>query len=709
MKRMKIRRALNLDNVRCFLYGPGQNDDCGELTPGSSAVLSKPIGECGPIQDRAAFLDLHFGPEFAKYARERYLSDADTKIVQEFFMELCDRRSSKRGTVTFLDTMSASYLCGTDPFSLEHLIKTNIRALAGWDISSFDQQLLAFIDILIEVENHEGTNPKHAAVSHFLQSIRNTAAINACTQASPESRARTLSLLLLGALLREKFPLPLLSRDAFHLSESQRYQIGNVFAAVQVNLSLLSSQLTTQEKFLQEAVRIFDGFVPNGQPQSPMLRALEEYYALQLWHLARAADMADYTSIADELEASSFPSSQNALCFLHGAAFHMDGFAKAGMGQFMDYLTIVTSSRTISFSGPAVLAHRYRECLTWFRRLAYWYIVSVCQGMPYEITRDMDVIAGYLNPDGSASFPVHIKMDCAEIQSKMETTEQQFRSMLSAVSDKNVMLVFPDIFCRPGFPLQIAYEPYQKRTVRLLKGECSIPENAIIDVFFSQFSQMDDICDLQRHMLKILTGIANLPPDEADKALVQVRGITDQYRQLMQQLLDIPPAVVTKPLQDYMYRKGIKRAEFQNFCATVYSLARDNLRYLDMFEYSLAPEAESYPMREELHTNAVSSLETTIAWLGAIPNYWFAGWDKEALTYLRAKCEHLHVLSINWEAWSNTLPGAERGMAKVLDGIEDKLHQSERDLSRKTWDLMALKLEIEQMVASLPGNPTQAQ
>lgn len=707
MRRMKIKRAYNLDNVRCFLYGPGQNDDCEDRNLGPSAVLNKRIGECTPIQNRKAFLDRHFGPTLTQHAREFYLSGKDDKTVQEFFMELCDRRSSKRGTVSFLKEMSAAYLCDTDPFSLECLTKTNIQALASWDISAFDQQLLAFIDGLIEAENCESKNPEHAAVYHLLQGIRDTAAINACTQPSPEERARTLSLLLLGALLREKFPFLLLRRDTFQLSESQRCRIGNVFAAAQVNLGLLNSQLTAQEDFLRKAVQLFDGFVPNGQPQSPAQCALEEYYALQLWHLTRAADLADYTLIAEELEASSFPGSRDALCFLHDVAFHMDGFAKSGMRQFMEYLTIVTASKTILFAGPAILAHQYRECLTWFRHLVYWYILSACQGMPYEITRDMDAIAGYLYPNGGTSFPVHIKMSRVEIQSKIRAAEQQFRSTLSSVSDKNVTLVFPEIFCKPGFPLQIASRLYQKRPIRLLNGECGVPEKVIIDVFFSQFSQMDHVCELQQYVLEFLSDIAALPPDKAGQALVRARGITGRYRQLMQQLLGIPPAIVAGPLREYMQERGIKSAEFQNFCATIYSLARDNLRYLDLIEHSLAPETESYPLRGDYLANAVSSLKSTIAWLGATSNYWFAGWAEEELAYLRAKCKHFRVLSIDWDAWSDTQPGAEHSIAKVLDDIEDELHQSEHDLGKKTWDLMALKLEIEQVITSLTRYPTQ--
>lgn len=618
-------------------------------------------------------------------------------------MELCDRRSNKRGTISFLEKMSEAYLCGADPFSLECLVKTNIQALETWDVSAFDQQLLVFIDGLIETEDHASNDSKHSVVYHLLQSIRDIAAINTCTQPSPEDRAHALSLLLLGALLRERFPLSLLNKGNFHLSQSQHCQIGNAFAAAQVNLGLLSSQLTTQENFLQKAIQLFDGFSPNGQPRPPALHELEEYYSLQLWQLARTTDLADYTCIADELEASNFPGDRNALCFLHGAAFHMDGFSKAGMKQLMEYLTIVTASKTIPFAGPTTLASQYRECLRWFRHLVYWYILSVCQRLPYEIIRDMEVVAGYLYPDGRLSFPIHIKMSRTKIQAKMEAVEQQFRSTLSAVSDKNVTLIFPEVFYKPGFPSQIACGPYQERLVRLLDGVCGVPEKVIIDVFFSQFSQMDHVCELQQHVLELLSGIANLPFNEANQAFMKVGGTIDRYRQLMQQLLDIPPVVIADPLREYIQGKGIKSAELQNFCATIYSLARDNLHYLDLIERSLAPEAWRPQLCREHHANAISSLENTIAWLDATPNYWFAGWAEESLSYLRTKCEHLHVLSIDWDSWSDTQSGAEHNMARVLDGIEDRLHKSERDVGRQTWDLMALKLKVEHMITSQAG------
>lgn len=623
-------------------------------------------------------------------------------------MELCDRRGNKRGTVSFLEKMSEVYLCGDAPFSLESLVKTNIQVLESWDVSAFDQQLLVFIDSLIEAEKCEGNDPKRSVVCHLLQGIRDIAAINTCTQSSPEDRARALSLLLLGALLREKFPLSLLNRENFHLSQSQHCQIENIYAAVQVNLGLLNSQLTAQENFLQEAVRLFEGFTPNGQPQPPALRSLEEYYSLQLWHLARAADLADWTRIADELNASDLSCNRDALYFLHDVAFHMDSFAKAGMRQLMEYLTIVTASRVILFGGISTLVRQYDECLKWFRHLVYWYILSVCHGMPYEITRDMDIIAGYLYPDGGASFPIHVKMSRAKIQSKMEATAQQFRSTLGTISDNNVTLVFPEVFYKPGFPAQITCESYQKRRVRLLNGGCGVPEEVIVDVFLSQFSQMDHVCELQEHVLRLLSCIVDLPSGEASQAFIQVRNVIDRYRQLMQQILDIPPVVVAEPLRKYMQGKGIKPAEFQNFCATIYTLVRDNLRYVDLIEHCFTPGAGGVQLCGEHHAYAVSSLKDAIAWLSATPNYWFAGWEKESVSYLRAKCEHLHVLSIDWDGWSDTKPGAECGMAKVLDGIEDKLHKSEREVGKQAWDLMALKLKIEHMIASQAGYLAQA-
>lgn len=711
MRRMKIKRAFNLDNVRCFLYGPGQNDDCEDLGLAPTAVLNRRIDEHGstePIQNRKTFLDCHFAPTFVQYAQERYLNNKDDKTKQEFFMELCDRRGNKRGTVSFLEELSEVYMCGEAPFSLESLVKTNIQALKSWDVSAFDQQLLLFIDGLIEAEKSESNDSKRSAVCHLLQGIRDIAAINTCTQPSPEDRARALSLLLLGALLREKFPLSLLNEENFHLSQSQYCQIENIYAAVQVNLGLLSSQLTAQESFLREAVRLFEGFTPNGQSHPPALRSLEEYYSLQLWHLARAADLADWTRIADELNASDLSCNREALCFLHGVAFHMDSFAKAGMKQFMEYLTIVTASRVILFGGLSTLVRQYDECLKCFRHLVYWYILSVCHGMPYEITRDMDIIAGYLYPGGRASFPIHVKMSRAKIQSKMEAAEQQFRSTLGTISDNNVTLLFPEIFYKPGFPTQIACGLYQERRVRLLNGECGVPEEVILDVFLSQFSQMDHVCELQENVLRLLSCVVDLPSSEASQAFIQVRSVIDRYRQLMQQILNIPPVVVAEPLRKYMQRKGIKPAEFQNFCATIYSLARDNLRYVDLIERCFVPGAECVQLCSEHHANAVSSLEGTIAWLSTTPNYWFAGWEEKSVSYLRAKCGQLHALSIDWDGWSDTKPGAEYGMAKVLDDIEDKLHKSEREVGKQTWDLMALKLKIEHMIASQTGYPAQS-
>lgn len=85
-------------------------------------------------------------------------------------------------------------------------------------------------------------------------------------------------------------------------------------------------------------------------------------------------------------------------------------------------------------------------------------------------------------------------------------------------------------------------------------------------------------------------------------------------------------------------------------------------------------------------------------YLNSTPNYWFAGWEPERLEYIAAKSKDLHALSVNREFWTDKQYEAEEGINSVLDVMENELLESERELARKKWELLDMKLTVEQLI-----------
>lgn len=715
MKKMLIKRALNLDNVRCFLYGCGSNDVCENEEMYARGALYQWISGGNPVKaaDRLTFLQYHFGSAFTDTMLELFLCGKEEKEKNDFIMEISDRKRSKRGTGAFLDTICRKYMENADGFTLPELVRINRQVLAKWNLECFNKELLDFIHCLLEAECNEynkNQNEKTASVCHILDCIRDMAAANAGAQSFEENNARVLALLLLAALLREKFPLTLLNTNAVSYSGEEIYHMGNLFAGVQVNLNALIMQLNSQENFLREAMKLFAGSEnPEHigyftKEQERKLAALTAYYSLQLRQIEKVSYLMDYTDMEKKLKQHKLRVNESALFFLHDAAYYMEDFAKEGMKQFLSYISTGIKYKRVSFHGIEHLGNQYAECILWYRRLIYWNIISLCRGIPYEVIKDMNVHAGYINPQENGDFFVYIKMQGEEIKEKISCMERNFRTAMNRVADHNITIVFPEIFYAVDFSGERADLKLRKvKGVRFISGGGSInQERAIIDLFFEQLKQMDRICRLHSNMLDILSGMSDIPNDIVPAYAKQIKPVIKKYRQLLQAILKLPPIIIGEPMSEYMRIKDIKTIEFQNFCSYLYDFVMENLRYIDLIEESCPAVGERFPEYETHCLNAQNSQKYVIAYLNCIPNYWFAGWSSEALEYIREKSQDLSMISINWEIWASTRHGAEGNMAKVLDSMENELLRAERATARKTWELMDMKVKIDKMMSELP-------
>lgn len=702
----KIRFALNLDNIRCFLYGYGVHEIDDGSNRYSTAALRTGVPELNPtpIRNRKDFIKCHFGDAFDKLLYETYISSMDEKRKVEYITEINIHKGSRRGQEDFLKNISEMYAKGEPDFTMDKLIQRNEYVLSRWNLSQFDTEILDFIRKLRALESiNDASDRKNVVVSYILERIHEIASINVCTLPSTKNSAKVLALLLLAALLWEKFPLSLLTENPFFTNE-QRYHLDNLFTGLQLNLNVLNMQLNAQTSFLKHLRELSSWTGILAEHES--LRntgSIDKYYSLALWDIEKAYRMMDYTDLSEECAASGFSFDQCAIVFLHSAAYGMEGFARMGMRRALEYTTLKTKTTAISSNEISMLADAYEKCLLWYRKLVYWNIVALCRGLPYDVIKDMNQYAGFFAPDESETFSLSIRMNERDICDKIDCMERNFHQAVSTTP-----VEFPETFYKVGFTKEKTDPLPQKAGMAwVLSGEpddCA--EKAIIDAFLMQFKRMDRICDLHSHMLEIIFGVVDNEGCLLTVTVKDLSSVIKRHKKMLQTMSNIPPIVVRPPLASYMQEKNIKTLEFQGACAYIYELVLDSLKYINQIESAFSAEKNApnfWITMRQYCINAQSAYDNHVAYLNTLPNYLFAGWDRKWSDYLINHTIDFQVLCVKPGQWAETQAEAERQITKVLDTMENDILGMSRIIARETWDLAMMKANIEQMLVSFPS------
>lgn len=701
--RAKITYSLNLDNIRCFLYGPGTNDNCENTPMYSQPVLDNPTNDQIPvsIKNRSFFIRHHFDFTCIYPMFEDELTRKDSKEKNEFIADIC-KNERKRGGLGFLDSISDKFLNNRN--EMENLINTNMEILKKWDLTNFNNGLERWIDCLYQTEKKKNDRG-HSIVCYLLTYIHEYICTHLWYPDSLEHRAKVLSFLLLAALLRERFPMSLLEQSYFAYSMDQQYHIENLLTGITGNLSALIRQLNAQEGFLDEARQIFLAppqkesiYLDIWKRSLPMLSA---YYNAKIREIETSYLMLDYTDIEKMLESFQLKLDHQVLRFLHYIAFYMKDFAKEGMEQLIKYISVVTDNQLLSCDQIVPLCEQYKECLLRFRNLTYWNIVFLCAELPYKLTKDLTALCDYILREESGHFSVYMKMSPSEIKNKIQSMEYSFRLSLPKVKNKDITIVFPDLFYIVGFSKKdnvlVMPELKNERVLTAKESDCPIKE--IINVFFDQFKQMDLLCELQGNLLNILSDITYeiLSKSENDYA-TQIEDTINKYKKLLGKFLASPPVIIENPLFNYMKDNHIKTIEFQFFCSYLYQIAADNLHHIGILKDSLPTGQEKIEEFQHHYIFAQSSLRDEILYLNNAPNYWFAECNQDMLTYIKEKSESLHILSIDFSKWNKSQLEAEKQIHEALDDIENKISVKERDIAKQKWEILNMKTKIKKML-----------
>lgn len=701
MPKMIIKPTLNLENIRCFLYGYGTNDGWEKEALYKTPALNRGISGHEPerIKNRRDFLSAHFGSDFVDYMTERYLGRMGKKEKNDFIRELCGRKESRMGTVSFIKNISEMCKTGKGWFSLPDLIEINKAVLSQWEMKGFDDKMRGFLEKMTEVENND-------TVSYILQNILHKASIHTAAHGSLESRAEILSLTMLAALLREDFPITLLKADTRKYSDDQKYHMENLFAAVQSNLSVLNMQLFAQENFLKKTEETFSVSIKTGDDAYDLISRehnmnfLRGYYSLQLFEMDKADYMMDYTDMKKEMEKYKFQLAGDSIPFLHNAAFYMREFGKDGMKQMLHYASSVFSHGEEAYESIRFLCKKYRECISWYRKVIYWNLVTACHGQPYNVIKDMAEFAMMLYPEETPSFFLYYEMNLYDIKKEETSIRRQFCLSMKRIKYHHMAVTFPEMFYDLDFVKHTVFpESVTSIKMRYIGGSDSENhEHAVIDVFFDEFKRLDQMCKMQKDILDDLYAMVSMERNSMDE---KIKSKIDSHRSSMEKILKVPPVVIKEPLAGYMKEKNIKTAEFQNFCTYIYGCVLEHLRYIDLITENGCDSREKSNDCIRNYHHAEKSCMTEIRYLNEIPNYWFAGWSEEALEYLKIKSSELLILSIDWDVWVDTREEAEFKLFCALDSMENDTLKAERSIAEAEQNIFEMENEWKSLIADL--------
>lgn len=680
MKKNKISYGLNLDNLRCLLYGAGTNDLLSDTPLFETPVWPRSTGQFA-IDNRKAFLDVFF-PFCVKNLLDRYVFPLDSKAKTEFLSEISTRRTARRGTVNFLEEVQELYT--TDGKALSDTINQVRLLLASTQSKDIGTKLLHYIDTVLPAEKERIPEKMSSDyVCHILLLLRDQLANTIVLHDSIDSIAKPLSLLIIAALLKEKFPMGLMD-SVWPVEIKSVYWAKALVSAVLINLSVLCLQLQEQDSFLEECHRMMVS-------QNYSMHSINQLYKLKLQQLDAALKTADITTLDMLMTWENKSQIRSHALFLHRIYRYVDVFIREGLEKVNRYIAIVTPSGISSVEEIRDLIRHYQECLPFLRLIVYWHIVGFYSLLPSETTGELYQFAAKVAPFQADSFLTLVKMEPEAVMKQCTLHEEKLRHSLTTVQNGSLKIIFPEPFYQVGFSQYISHtELRETKAVRFLTGQSCVPyEECIIDEFFIQFEQMDKVCYAGSQVLSLLR--AQAVPGQEKKAR-QIEDRLQEFLLFLQTASQSPTVLIQKPLSDLLCKKGIDLIEFQNFFTQIATTASSFLHSVERIQNS--PSTES--MRISLDFFA-ASVHFQIKFLRRTPNYWFAGWDSESMAHIQQKLDSLLCLHSSVSEWKLTQKEAEGWIHNALDEEENSLGVQERKVANGAWEILNLKAKLNTM------------
>ncbi len=706
----ELHCALDLDNIRCFLFGVGSKDRFEDANSYETPALSAPKSEkdAAGVKDRIAFFNAFFAStvivERLKVEKDCY--GKGNKEITEFVKDLCGNEG-KRGCGGYLDYVS-DYLAKHNN-SVNVISQHTKSFLENWNTDGLSRNLLGFVDRVMPVEakNTDSVDLKrktlHSNVFYILVLIRDQVVANICGDNSLEDTARILTILSLVALLRDKFPLRLLKETIDHqYSALQLYHIGNVMIGVLQNAASISHQIDTQKRFIGEIRRQYadtaNGLFEYKDFQENPAKSAFSYSENIGFELAKVRLQLDYSDIEAICEAHHLHMTNAFMRFIHNAAFHMDTLATEGMKQILRYIELYKDKPDSIADRVTSLCDSYSKFLNDFKNLVFWALTYIHTEIPTGSDPDMELIIRTFSDGSDRTALIYMPQNLNELQRMVSDAEDKAKRSVRDIQNKDVKIVFPEVFYRAKLIEDIgSFQAEQETQVRCVSGYEGVPPyESITRLFFGQIKLADTLFGSHKLMLEYLSALSydllgTLSPERIDA----IKKRISQYREAILNYIQSPDLLFTEPLVTDLYKTGINYIELQVYFLSIKCAVAEFDKYVHFL-------TESLPMRKELEStyqqhlnNAKDDLEDQTAFISSGINCFFADWKSDALELVKKKTGELEIITADFDSWADSKSKAEALLNAQLDDAENGIFGLDAKLANDQWELLEIKRKLD--------------
>ena len=478
-KNRRVNLALNLDNIRCLLYGKSQSDNVP-----NNLYKRALLPEAPPIQDRNAFMRKWFsnvpaiGVLLSSWEKDEKANTLDKKkrdnMLAEFSSGNLDR--ARQGILIFLREVGDYY--DNQDIKQTAMYKDLLKTLSGQETVLPARDTLSLLSYYLD-------SLREAELAHpYLANIVSTLSIwitNALIDPSFGSAAYIITILILAALLRDRFPVKLLMPFDAAFAEDDFYTISMVVNSTCSNLAVLTNQFQSLDSYLQNED---DSIVlANGDTSG--------FWELQKKNIEKAKVLLDDTDI-QALLPESVTLNRTSFTFLHHIPFVLDEAILESGEQIQKYKKNLFATS----EGIQSLIHGTREIIECLQNLIYWHLIAACYNLPEKCTKVLQEFSEFLSPKLSFHFREHIKLVGGDPEFKIRDAERQFRLVIQ----KSTIQLPEFFYCVDISEKCRDYHPVINHPIQILSSN-NDPEKTLITSFVEANKLLENLILARYHLV----------------------------------------------------------------------------------------------------------------------------------------------------------------------------------------------------------------
>lgn len=506
-----------------------------------------------------------------------------------------------------------------------------------------------------------------------------------------------------------------LEEKKMNLTKHQQYVLDDAFAGVEANLGALSQQIALQQSILIEAdnaglVNVTLQDIEKWKNASekeiyadPVILALNNFadvFLMQQKQIRIAQSNRDAGDVSKYLEDAGIELPRDSMLTLHQTTYDMDEIVQLGELRLIEYLLSTEYGGKGTARDKQNLLNSYNQCLDAYKELIYWNLIKVFREMnPEDIHKRKETLS-YMT-----AFSAYVDRIDEDIKKVTETdldlyiqnAEKAVRDISTAMNSSKLPFGFSERITKNGLIERvIVYREDPDEDMTEAEAEAlptSEKQKRIINHFSEHILQLDKQSYLYDIVLFYIDDYLNNPSEEKKE---QAWNIIGELSQLLTLLCENHESVyVQERLGGWLEDNGVLIREYENFINskyTFYAGYADSLAFLKTAVESSDPTVpESFKLLESQYTYALKDQLAIRQYYGTSVNYWFAGWENDAILHMQETVlSQMKSFIFDMARWTDSQEKALQMMTSPLDdmeaGISDRAEQVAKD-RRELYDL----------------------